>query len=86
MYATVKPGGASTCQSGGTRRGGTRRGGTRRGGTRRGGTRRGGTRRGGTRRGGGKHRRGGSKCPHHGGKKGKSKKHKKKSLFARLGL
>jgi hypothetical protein len=76
MYATVKPGGASSCtaMSGGRRRRGTKRRGTKRHGTKRHGTKR-------HRRRGTKRHRGGMSCTK-GGKKTKSKK----SLFSRLGL
>jgi len=75
MYARVNKGGsACNAMSGGRKRRGTKRHGTKRHGMKRRGTRRRGTR-----------RRGGMSCNRRGGKKGRSKKHKK-SLFARLGL
>ena len=77
MYATVKPGGASSCtaMSGGRRRRGTKRRGTKRHGTKR----RHGTRR--HRRHRTKRHRGGMGCT-----TGGKRKRSKKSLLARLGL
>jgi hypothetical protein len=75
MYGSVKKGGSCTAMNGGRKRRGTKRHGTKRHGMKRHGTRRHGTR----------HHRGGMSYAK-GGKKSKSKKHKKKSLLARLGL